>query len=113
MEILNIDNLGNLPNVDTKEIEIPEWKVKVVIRGLTKKMQVDLARITQDENNDAFDYQKELLKVSVVNPPLDDKAIEKLYDLDAQVIDKLFIEISNLNGIGSEEQTLMSEEFQE
>ena len=113
MDILNIDNLGKLPNVETKEVVIKEWNAKVVIRGLTKKMQIDLARITQDETKDAFDYQKALLQESVIDPKLDDEAIEKLYDLDAQIIDRLFIEISNLNGIGEDDQTLMSDEFQE
>jgi hypothetical protein len=114
MDILNINNLGNLPTVETKELEIKEWDAKIVIRGLTKKMQVDLARVSQDENADAFDYQKALLKVSVIDPKLDDESIDKLYEFDAQVIDKIFIEISSLNGIGSEEvQTEMSEEFQE
>ena len=41
MDILNIDNLGKLPNVETKEVVIKEWNAKVVIRGLTKKMQID------------------------------------------------------------------------
>ncbi|QDP60633.1 MAG: hypothetical protein Unbinned1469contig1000_12 [Prokaryotic dsDNA virus sp.] len=112
MDILNVNNLANIASVEEKEIEIPELKAKVVIRGLTKKMQVDLARITQDETKDAFDYQKALLKVSVVNPVLDDEAIDKLYELDAQIVDMIFIEISNLNGIGEDEQTEMSDEFQ-
>ena len=113
MDILNLDDLSKIPNVETKEVEIKEWNAKVVIRGLTKKMQVDLARITQDESKDAFDYQRALLKVSVIEPQLTDVSLDKLYDLDAQVIDRLFIEISNLNGIGEDDQTEMSEEFQE
>lgn len=110
-DFLNIDDIKNLPDVPVKEIEIPEWETKVEVKGLTKKAQIELARISN--TGDAFDYQKELLKQSVVKPTLDDEAIEILYNKDATVIDKLFIEIANLNGIGSEVQSAIAEDFQE
>jgi hypothetical protein len=111
MDILDIDNIKKLPNVPVHEVEIPEWEVKVKIQGLTKQAQVELARISND--GDAFDYQKELLKQSIIEPVLDDEAVEILYSKDANVIDKLFIEIANLNGVGSEVQAVIAEDFQE
>mgnify|MGYP005996599291 FL=1 len=113
MEILNLENIKDIPDVPVKEIEIPEWNAKIQVKGLTKKMQVELARISTDEGKDAFDYQKALLKASVINPVLDDDAIDKLYEKDASVIDKVFIERADLNGIGGDVQTEMSDEFQE
>lgn len=113
MEILNLSNIKDIPDVPVKEIEIPEWNAKIQVKGLTKKMQVELARISTDEGKDAFDYQKALLKASVINPVLDDDAIDKLYEKDANVIDKVFIEIADLNGIGGDVQAEMSDEFQE
>lgn len=113
MEILNLENIKDIPDVPVKEIEIPEWNAKIQVKGLTKKMQVELARISTDEGKDAFDYQKALLKASVINPVLDDDAIDKLYEKDASVIDKVFIEIADLNGIGGDVQTEMSDEFQD
>jgi len=112
MDILNIDNIKNLPDVPVKEIEIPEWNAKVIVKGLTKKMQIELARISQADDKDAFDYQKALLKASLIEPKLDDETLEVLYDKDATVIDRIFIEIANLNGIGGDTQTEMSDEFQ-
>jgi hypothetical protein len=113
MEILNLENIKDIPDVPVKEIKIPEWNAKIQVKGLTKKMQVELARISTDEGKDAFDYQKALLKASVINPVLDDDAIDKLYEKDASVIDKVFIEIADLNGIGGDVQAEMSDEFQE
>ena len=113
MEILNLENIKDIPDVPVQEIEIPEWNAKIQVKGLTKKMQVELARISTDEGKDAFDYQKALLKASVINPVLDDDAIDKLYEKDASVIDKVFIEIADLNGIGGDVQAEMSDEFQE
>ena len=113
MDILNLENIDKLPDVPIKEIEIPEWNAKVIVKGLTKKMQIELARISNADDKDAFDYQKALLKASVINPVLDDDAIDKLYEKDASIIDKVFIEIADLNGIGGDIQAEMSDEFQE
>lgn len=113
MDILNLENIKNLPDVPIKEIEIPEWNAKVVVKGLTKKMQIELARISQADDKDAFDYQKALLKASLMEPTLDDETLEILYEKDATVIDKIFVEIANLNGIGGDIQTEMSDEFQD
>lgn len=113
MDILNLENIDKLPDVPIKEIEIPEWNAKVVVKGLTKKMQIELARISNADDKDAFDYQKALLKASLIKPKLDDDTLEVLYDKDASVIDKIFVEIANINGIGGETQTEMSDEFQD
>ena len=113
MDYLDINKINNLPDVPVEEIEIPEWKVKVKIKGLSKKMQVELARISSAENTDAFDYQKALLQASVVEPKLDEKAIESLYEKDATVLDNLFVQIANLNGIGGDVQEEILNEFQE
>ena len=82
MEFLDLNKLQDLPNVPVKDIVIPEWKAKVKVKGLTKKMQVELARISTADDSDAFDYQKALLKASVIEPQLDDEAIEMLYEKD-------------------------------
>jgi|TARA_R100000734_G_C3290811_1_gene82647 hypothetical protein len=113
MEFLDLNKLQDLPNVPVKDIVIPEWKAKVKVKGLTKKMQVELARISTAEDSDAFDYQKALLKASVIEPQLDDEAIEMLYEKDATVIDKLFVEIADLNGVGGDVQQDIAEQFQE
>lgn len=113
MDFLDLNKLKDLPNVPVKDIVIPEWKAKVKVKGLTKKMQVELARISTAEDSDAFDYQKALLKASVIEPQLDDEAIEMLYEKDATVIDKLFVEIADLNGVGGDVQQDIAEQFQE
>jgi hypothetical protein len=113
MEFLDLNKLQDLPNVPVKDIVIPEWKAKVKVKGLTKKMQVELARISTADDSDAFDYQKALLKASVIEPQLDDEAIEMLYEKDATVIDKLFVEIADLNGVGGDVQQDIAEQFQE
>jgi hypothetical protein len=44
---------------------------------------------------------------------LDDDAIDLLYEKDAVIIDKLFMEIADLNGIGGDVQQDIAEQFQE
>ena len=112
-EYLKIEDLKAIPDVEEIEIDIPQWETKILVRGLSKNTQVSLARIVSDENTDAFDYQKELLKASVVNPVLDDEAVEMLYEKDAGVIDTIFTKIAEINGLSEEIQAEMSDEFQE
>jgi len=113
MDFLSKEILSSISDVPEKVIEIPEWNAKIKVQGISKKTQVELARIATDENKDAFDYQKALLKVSVVEPKLDDELIEEMYEKSASVIDNIFVEIADMNGISEEKQAEMSDEFQE
>lgn len=113
MDFLSKDILNSITDVPEKVIEIPEWKAKLKVRGISKSMQVKLARIATDDNKDAFDYQKALLKVSVIEPELDDDMIEAMYEKSASIIDKIFVEIADMNGVSEEVQAEIAEDFQE
>ncbi len=100
MKRLSINDLSKIPSVPEEVYEIEEWDVSVLIRGMTKGMQVKLGKLLNSEGTDAFDYQKELLKVCIVEPELTDEDIDMLYSKDSKVIDKIFIKINELNGLG-------------
>jgi len=100
MKRLSINDLSKIPSVPEEVYEIKEWDVSVLIRGMTKGMQVKLGKLLNSEGTDAFDYQKELLKVCIVEPELTDEDIDMLYSKDSKVIDKIFIKINELNGLG-------------
>ena len=112
MKRLNKEELNKLPDIPTMEFEIPEWKVSLLLQGISKKMQIDLGRIINEDNSDAFAYQRELLKACVKEPELDDDFIDELYDKDSKVIDRIFLAINELNGIGGTD-TDTGDEFQE
>jgi len=63
MDYLNKTILNTIADVPEKEIEIPEWDAKIRVKGISKKVQVELARIASDESKDAFDYKKNYLKL--------------------------------------------------
>ena len=90
-------------------MEIPEWKVSVLIKGMTKSMQVELGKLL-DDGLDAFEYQKKLLLTCVVEPELTEKDVEALYEKDSSVIDNIFVAINELNGLGG---SASAEQFQE
>ena len=108
MKRLSLDGIKDLPDVPTKEVTIDEWNVSLLIQGISKGTQVALGREVKDA--DAFDYQRALLKLCVVEPELDDDAIEELYKKDSTVIDKIFLVINEVNGIGG---SASADEFQE
>ena len=100
MKRLSIDDIEKLPSVPEEEFEIEEWGFSILIRGINKGMQVELGKLLRDKDTDGFDYQKELLKVSVVEPPLDDDAINMIYEKDSTIVDQIFVALNDINGIG-------------
>ena len=100
MKRLTAEDIKKLPSVPEEEYEIEEWGFSIVVKGINKAMQIKLGKLLDEENKDAFDYQKELLKVCVVEPELTDEIIDELYEKDATVIDKIFLKINELNGLG-------------
>ncbi len=108
---LTIEDINNnIPNVPEVELHIEEWDKNILIQGISKQTQIELGRLLDDEKTDAFDYQRELLKHCVVDPALDDESIDLLYQKDSKVIDKIFLSINDLNGVGG---SASAEEFQE
>ena len=96
MKRLKLEDINSLPNVPTKELEIKEWGVSIIIQGINKATQIELGRIIDGENTDAFDYQKEC----ILEPVLADKDVDNLYEKDSSIIDEIFVEINALNGVG-------------
>ena len=108
MKRLSADDIKNLPSVPEEDIELEEWGFSIKIRGINKAMQVQLGKLLNQDDADAFDYQRELLKVCIIEPALDDELIDKLYEKDSKVIDKIFLKINELNGLGG---TAEAEQF--
>tara|TARA_R100001509_G_C4766897_1_gene181683 strand:- start:11 stop:349 length:339 start_codon:yes stop_codon:yes gene_type:complete len=107
---LTIHDLSNIPDVPTEELEIEEWGKTILIQGISKKVQIELGRLLNGNEKDAFDYQRELLKTCVVEPELNDETIDLLYEKDSRVVDKIFLAINQLNGVGG---SASADEFQE
>lgn len=97
---LTKEDILGLPDVPEKVIDIEEWGFSIKIKGMSKGMAVKLGRLLKEEELDAFEYQIHLLKECVVEPELDDDLIEELYKKDNTVVDKIFVEISAINGVG-------------
>ena len=97
---LSKEDILGLPDVPEKIINIEEWGFLIKIKGMSKGMAVKLGRLLKETELDAFEYQIHLLKECVVDPELDDDLIEKLYEKDSQIVDKIFVEINKLNGLG-------------
>lgn len=107
---LTLEDIQNIPDVPTEELFIEEWNKSILIQGISKKIQINLGRMFNSDDSDAFDYQKELLKACVKDPKLDDDTIDLLYEKDSKIIDNIFLAINALNGVGG---SASAEEFQE
>lgn len=110
MKRLTINDIKSLPDVPSKELKIKEWDVSILIKGMTKAMQIKLGQLLEENEIDPFQYQKQLLIECVVEPQLTEEAIDELYEKDANVVDIIFASINELNGIGG---SASADEFQE
>ena len=90
MKRLSADDIKNLPSVPEEDIELEEWGFSVKIRGINKAMQVHLGKMLNNDDADAFDYQRELLKVCVIEPELNDELIDQLSS-DGKLIKRPFL----------------------
>ena len=100
MKRLTTDDIKSLPDVPTQELKIDAWNVSILIKGITKAMQIELGEMLDKEEMSAFYYQKQLLLHCVVEPKLELKDIDNLYEKDANVVDLIFASINELNGLG-------------
>ena len=101
MKRLTVDGISSLPDVPTQDLKITDWDVSV---------RIELGKLLETGELDAFDYQKKLLMTCVTDPKLSEEDVDKLYEKDAQVIDQIFLAINDLNGIGG---SATAEEFPE
>ena len=99
---LTLEDLASIPNVPTEEVFIPQWDRTILVQGISNATQIKLGRLINADDTDAFDYQKELLKVSVLEPKLDDDAINMLYEKESTVIDQIFVALNDINGLGGQ-----------
>ena len=60
MKRLKAEEIANLPNVEQTEIKIDAWDVSIVVQGISKATQIVLGRSINQEERDAFEYQREL-----------------------------------------------------
>ena len=97
---LTLEDLAKLPDVPQEEVYIPQWDRTILVQGISKATQIKLGRLINADETDAFDYQKELLKVSVVEPPLDDDAINMIYEKDSTIVDQILVALNDINASG-------------
>ena len=110
MKRLTVDEIQSLTDVPTKELKRKGGEGAILIQGSTKSRQVERGAMLDDKELNAFDYQKQLLLQCVVEPKLNEDAIDKLYKKDANIVDLIFASINEFNGVGG---SASAETFQE
>ena len=63
MKRLKLDDISNAPNLPTKEIELEQWEVTVMVAGLTKADTVEINELSENEDGIRDDvlFEKHLL----------------------------------------------------
>jgi hypothetical protein len=98
--ILSVEAI--LAKADTPEdrVEVPEWGGFVVVRGLTKRQQIDIRRASmRDGVVDPEESQRRIWQEGVVDPRFPDEALGPLFDKNAGAVDRVMSRILELSGM--------------
>lgn len=96
-----IDDILASVDVRTKEVDVPEWNCSLLVKGLTKRQQLDVRKKSQLQNGETDQSQVELhlFMAGVVEPQFGPEHFHRLLDKSAGAIDRVNKEITELSGM--------------
>jgi len=95
-EFLSVEDIEKVEDIITEEIEVPEWKGKILMKGLTaeeiykiteKSKELNEVTKQMEINYEKFDYLR--LVYSIITPDLSDKDFLILRNKSGGVIKRL------------------------
>lgn len=95
-EFLSVEDIEKVEDIITEEIEVPEWKGKILMKGLTaeeiykiteKSKELNEVTKQMEVNYEKFDYLR--LVYSIITPDLSDKDFLILRNKSGGVIKRL------------------------
>ncbi|AVX31799.1 hypothetical protein CTH_2256 [Carboxydocella thermautotrophica] len=103
---LAFEDIINKPDLDEKELFVPEWDGYVKIRGLTKAQQQAMRRQASTANGqiDTDKLETIMLASCLVEPAITLEQAEQLKNKSAAAIDRILREILELAGLTEEAQ---------
>ena len=91
--------------------EIPELKVTLKLRRLSKRDQMDIRRESVDKRGNLKDFDRFevlLFLAGVVEPKLEESDMEVMFSLDAGIFDRVVRHIADISGIDVGQETIES-----
>tara|TARA_B100000287_G_C20588778_1_gene763347 strand:+ start:293 stop:637 length:345 start_codon:yes stop_codon:yes gene_type:complete len=114
MATLSLDDIKNSIDLETQTIDVPEWNGSLEVKGLTKAEQVKIRKAQESENGlSTVEFEKMILIAGIVEPKVDEKSIDVLYEKSATVVDRVLSTILNTSGLTEGVQQEIADEFQE
>lgn len=90
-----------LEDTKTEEVYVPEWDTVVVVRGLTKRQQLDIRTASMVGGEpDAEKSQQGLWLEGVVEPKFEEHQLPLLFEKSAGAVDAVLKRVLILSGMG-------------
>ncbi len=85
-------------------VDIPEWKMRVKVKSLTKGDQVKLRKESTDRhgNLDTTQMEQLVFVYGVVEPKLGRQDVDRLYEKQSAAVDRILKAIFDLSGMGAD-----------
>ena len=108
-----VDSILASVDVREEELDVPEWGVSLLIRGLTKRQQLEVRKNSQLPNGESDPSQVELnlFMAGVVEPEFKPEHFGRLLDKSTGVIDRVNQAITDLSGLGASVVADVKESF--
>lgn len=102
-------------DVREKELDVPEWGVSLLLRGLTKRQQLAVRKNSQLPNGETDQSQVELnlFMTGVVDPEFHPEHFAQLLDKSTSAIDRVNKEITDLSGVADDDVEELKAAFPE
>lgn len=101
--ILTLEQVLEAPDLEEREVEVPEWGGSVKIRSFSKAAQQDLRRKAMVKNELDTDRLEMLMFIhGVVEPQFTEEHYEALRQKSAGAIDRVLRAILELSGLTRE-----------
>ena len=112
MDRLSLDDIIHAPDLETKEIDIPEWSgsVKITTFSLARRdAMLKKAMVNGQMQNDLILTM--LLAAGMLEPSITEAEAERLKEKSFRVIERIATEIMKLNGMLPEEVKRIEQAF--
>ncbi len=110
-----INEILSSVDVREKELDVPEWGVSLLLRGLTKRQQLEVRKNSQLPNGETDQGQVELnlFMAGVIDPAFGPEHFAQLLEKSVGAIDRVNSEITKLSGTTEDAVEVAKESFQE
>ncbi|MBS3885620.1 MAG: hypothetical protein KGZ56_01025 [Dethiobacter sp.] len=113
-KMLTIEDILLAPDLESKEVAVPEWGGTVKVKGMTKREQQQMRKSTTDPQTGQIDSDRleaAMLAHCLADPVVTIEQAEQLMQKSATAVDRVLTAAMDVAGMSDTAQKAMSRTF--